>query len=581
MKRKVLWLGLSCLLVASLVLASCAKEEVVTPGEQEEEEEVVTPTAGEPQYGGTLRMHTMYSTDPPSWDLMVGKHVTASQNSPYMEELVVGDVIGKGPRGTNQYSFGILGSIPEDVLTGNLAQSWEWVDTSTLVFHIRPGIMWAANPYIGFQSREYTAYDAEWCLNRYKESIWGPQYLAWVDSFEATDKYTLVVHTNCYTVAWVQDILTLGLQYPSEVVEAGIENWRNHVGTGPFIMIDYVAGSYTAYERNPNYWGKVTINGKEYQLPFVDKLFNPIIPDSATQMAALKTGKVDVDLAVVATYKDTLRTVCPQLIVTKHLHNCAWIVVFSDNPPFNDINVRRAMMIGTDMKAVAQAVWGEGVQQVFPFTPLSSPAIYTQIEDLPPETKALFEYDPVKAKEMLADAGYPNGFDTELVFRADRTQFQEREMAENLASRWAAIGIRTTLRGLDGSPFISLVQYERRFPAMALRPCGNTNPQDGLTLMMNNPSLTNLNSDESFKTKATSALSMLDVTERNAAYKELGIYIINNVNPWGVSSPYELGCYWPWVKNYYGELEAGNHYQTTLWANIWVDQNLKAEMGYR
>jgi len=109
MKRKILWCGLSFLVVAALVLSSCAKE-VITPGEQEEEEEevaageeeeeVVVPEAGAPQYGGTLSVQMMYHwqySGIRNFDPLDPMMCTYHHLGDVYEHMVIGDIFGKGP----------------------------------------------------------------------------------------------------------------------------------------------------------------------------------------------------------------------------------------------------------------------------------------------------------------------------------------------------------------------------------------------------------------------------------------------------------------------------------------------------
>ena len=76
-------------------------------------------------------------------------------------------------------------------------------------------------------------------------------------------------------------------------MEVDADAWDSAVGTGPFILSKYVEGAYVMYDRNPDYWLTTTIDGKEYELPFIDTVIYPIIPDESTQIAALRTAQLD------------------------------------------------------------------------------------------------------------------------------------------------------------------------------------------------------------------------------------------------------------------------------------------------
>ncbi|GAH67353.1 unnamed protein product, partial [marine sediment metagenome] len=269
--------------------------------------------------------------------------------------------------------------------------------------------------------------------------IWGSWY-DFIDSITAPDKYTVRVDFKFFDAAWT---LYLGFFCgtsitPPEVVEAGPDYWFNQVGTGPFILTEYVTGSHVAYERNPDYRGTTTINGKEYQLPFIDKLIYPVIPDESTQVAALRTGTLDMWPRVPLMYEDTL-TSYPGLVQERYLTGRVSNLVFAaydESKVFYKREVRRAMMIATDLEAIRDAIFFGGDVHCFPIS--RGPLEYTPMEELPESTRELFDYDPVKAKQMLADAGYPDGFECEFLCG---TTALGMDVGAMLKEQWDKIGV--------------------------------------------------------------------------------------------------------------------------------------------
>ena len=91
-------------------------------------------------------------------------------------------------------------------------------------------------------------------------------------------------------------LLYEGMVVPPEVMQkyGDMTNWKNSVGTGPFMLTDWIPGSEAVYVRNPNYWMKDPIGpGKGNQLPYLDGVSIVILPDASTQQAALRTAKID------------------------------------------------------------------------------------------------------------------------------------------------------------------------------------------------------------------------------------------------------------------------------------------------
>ncbi|GAH45675.1 unnamed protein product, partial [marine sediment metagenome] len=306
--------------------------------------------------------------------------------NPYAETLLAGAIEQYGPRGTDEYLFQLWQMVPEQYMEGVLAENWKvTADPPGVTFYLRQGIMWTGNTNIGMEPRELIADDVAFHLERLKAKPGNESRYAFVKSITATDRYTVHVEMSEYTANWP---MLLGWWigtaiHPPEVVEADASDWRNAVGTGPFIITNYVEGSACTYERNPNYRGTTTINGKEYQLPFIDELIYPIIPDESTQLAALRTGQVDWMPIIQPIYEDSLTQSSPGLIQSKYLSASvtAWKINAISSEYFCNRNIRRALMIATDLKGIRDSLFPGGEIDGFPLAQ-GLPA-YTPLEELP------------------------------------------------------------------------------------------------------------------------------------------------------------------------------------------------------
>ena len=189
------------------------------------------------------------------------------------------------------------------------------------------------------------------------------------------------------------------------------------VGTGPFIISEVVPSSYAKYVRNPIYWDTTTINGVEYSLPFVDELIYPIIPDESTQIAALRSGKLDFLHTVDLVYKDSLAKSAPELITSKWLMAYGRAVLLQSSESqyedkflvpspypdglFTNPDLRRAIAYATDQQAL-----GEAVYEDFVLNNLYLPRgdfMYTAVADMPEQARMMFEYHPDLARKLMAD----------------------------------------------------------------------------------------------------------------------------------------------------------------------------------
>ena len=602
-KNRIVWMGLSCLLAAVMVMTSCGPaaeeeeegktvtgkvvEKEVAEEEEEGEEVVVTLPTGEPQYGGTLRILTVYAAiDPLSWDQADIAWMHNHSASPYAETLLAAN-LEKGDRGTQEYRFTQQAWLPFEACEGGpgLAESWEVLSDQNIIrFHLREGVYWQDKPGV-MSSRELIASDVVYSWNRTMAS---PKRIAlyydWIDSFEAVDKYTVDVHYNEYCGNWGYRI---GWGYytmvsaPPELVENGDPaNWKDVCGTGPFMLTDYVKGSSQTYTRNPNYWGTTVIDGKEYDLPFVDTMIWPIMPDESTQLAALRTGKVDISESVRWIYEQTLEDTSPELMKWTWLTTSPLSVgMRMDTEPFTDIRVRQAMSMAVNREEMlASAVYGnQGEILSFPYA--ADWKLFTPINELPEGASMLLDYNPTRAKELLAEAGYPDGFKTNLVISATGTT--QTDIAAMLTNYWDAIGVECELKSLEYANYLS-VMTSREYTQMYQISTGNGNPFSVLrkTYLPGqtwNPALFD---DDWLTDTWTAAMIETDVAKQNQMLKEMNVYVIEQCPYIMLPVGNVLRYAWPWVKNYYGEHCAGAVLPGPIHSTIWIDQDMRSEMGY-
>ena len=594
MAKKILWLILSCLIVLALVLASCGpaeeEEEVVTEEEEEEviteeeeeeeEEEVVTPAAEEPIYGGTMTvLHVHCGLEPATWDPADCNWIVEPFTSPVMEKLVIGDIEKYGPRGTNQFPFTDMEYIPSDYFRGQLAESWTLPDDTTYIFNIRKGIYWPDKPGV-MASRELTAEDIAFSKNRLYQSPKCPGYYDNVVGATALDKYTLEIKLVKYDANWVMSGAWGYFQriYPPEMVDAGMTDWKNVTGTGPFVLKDYVSGASLTWERNPTHWDTTTVNGREYKVPFVDRLVWPIIVDTSTQLAALRTGKCDIEESVGWQDAEAAMETNPELIqyrwisTTGSVYACRY-----DVEPFDDIRIRRALNMAIDRQATIDSLYGgNAVMLSFPFSMDWGDDLFTPLEELPEAAQELFTYNPTKAKQLMAEAGYPEGFKAEIVCTSGWV-----DGVSLAADYWAELGIELDIQVVEYGVYYAIMRGKTHKQMYAMsKGCGD--PFAVLQVIGNpgqywNPSMF----DDPYYTETYEAAEAeSDVTKAKAMLKHLNAYIIEQAPYVILAMPYANSFCYPWVKNWYGELSESTRSPGYIHARVWIDEDLRKAMGY-
>jgi len=333
--------------------------------------------------------------------------------------------------------------------------------------------------------------------------------------------------------------------------------------------------SYMKYGRNDDYYGTTTISGKEYQLPFLDEWTHPFIFDEATQIAALRTGALDVMLSVYPQYVPSLEASAPSLSKLEVPSGDAWWVgLRCDQEPFNDVNVRRAMMIGLDRELAFDTAIVMGLDYFWPV--IAGGPGYIALEDLPASCQELFTYDPVKARQMLADEGYPNGFATEVIVEIEPAMVR---VAEAVAGLWKeSLNVDITIKAMETSAWHGSMEA-RDFTGTIVdenQPMFATSYMD--TYMTGQAGNSACWSDPEYDALCREALSSVNLADAEDLFKQMFVMVLDECPciPIGMGAQYSM--WWPWVKNYRGErniscVEPASKY-------IWIDQDLKEEMGY-
>jgi len=503
--------------------------------------------------------------------------------TPVLEGPLVGDFLERGPRGTGEFAFQMGNYVPGEFLTGQLLESWE-VSLEEMVWHVRPGVYWAADNVDWMENRELTAADVVADLQVFLECPAGVTTRRWAGDVYARDRYTVVIEFAPFDVGWS---FYLGYEdralfTPPEMIAAGPDRWANQVGTGPFMFKEHVIGSHMSFERNPNWWQTTTINGKVYDdVPFFDEMIWPIIPDVATQIAALITGKIDYYWCVPAVQWDHIDNVAPDMLSVKLSAAFGRNLMFAcDKPPFDDVEVRRAMMIGTDLKAF-QNLYGRGALPLhhWPVSSSHSEATYTPMEKLPASTRMLYDYNPTLASTMLREAGVPEGFEVEYLVEPGAYNLDEAAL---LADQWEKIGIDVQIKVLDSATIVK-IRYGFTFKHSIMGFGGSIlNPFDFFPANLKTGAYGNFSqwSNAEFDALTDEMLSTPDVDEQNRIIKEAAIIALEDL-PWIPLNLMLDGDYWwPWIKNYYGEHIVRDNDFASILAHAWIDQDLKAEMGY-
>ncbi len=578
--RKVLWLAVSCLIGAAFVLASCtsAAEAPTEVQTIEDEETTEAPAQGEeePEYGGTLT----YAIS--GWFSVFDPIISAADwfYLPVYSPLV-GPDITRGPRGTGEVA--LAGFVPDEFLVGYAASSWEQPDLTHLVFHIRKGVRFQDKPPLN--GREMTAEDVVFSFNynfsHPKSTMYSPQgETGYSVALDPADPWTVIVTLPAESVTDMLDVGWSLMVLPPEI-EDDIDNWEFANGTGPFVVTDVLQGSSLTYERHPQYWQSDPFN-PENQLPYVDGIKMLVIPDIETRLAALRTGKIDRLGAVTQEQALILQDTAPRLLASPEAAtNASILEMMTDREPFSSKEVRRAISMAIDHPGLKNALRGGAADMLsWPLAAATAGGAYTPLGELPESTQKLFGYYPEEAKQLLADAGYPTGFRTEIATTANYV-----DEAAIVQYNLREIGIDVDIVQMESGAYWGMV-FGHNTPQMSLSYWGSEYPNlmfssafyhtGGVPHAWNFSAIIDEHIVETWDTiKAT-----VDPVERTRLLKELNIYALDMSYNIQLPAAYTYTFWQPWVKNYMGEATIGAAYDSGIGIikHLWIDQDLKYEI---
>lgn len=326
----------------------------------------------------------------------------------------------------------------------DLAESYEISpDGKTYTFKLREGVMF-------HHGREMLASDVKYSLERtvnpetrspgagFFASIVGFNELnsgsaSELSGVKVVDDYTVEINLNAPNATFLH-IMGLNFSFivPKEIVEQyGDDFGKNPVGTGAFELAEWELGQRLVFEKNEDYF--------RAEIPYVDTITFEVGQEPIVALQRLERNEVDIagdgiPPARFLQYKNDPRF--QDLVVTGEQLHTGYITLNTTMPPLDDLKVRQAVNMAINKDRIVRVINGRA-------TPANQP--------LPPampgydESYSGFSFDPEQAKALLAEAGYPDGFETELYVM--NTEPQPR-IAQAIQQDLANIGIDASIRSL-------------------------------------------------------------------------------------------------------------------------------------
>ncbi len=415
-------------LALTLVLAACAAPPQAAPPAQpsaKEAKPAETAAPGQPKPGGTLRVGT--NQDAVGFD----PHLSNATASYRILENVY-----------NQ----LLRFKPNLEIEGDLAESYRAIDPTTWEFKLRQGVKFHSG-------KPLTSADVKYSLERIKDpQVKSPRssQLAPIVAIETPDDYTVIIKTDkpfAPLLAVLAD-RTMAI-VNKDFIEANGGKLDNVAdGTGPFKLKEWVPNTRTVLEKNPDYF----IPGQ----PLLDEVIYQPIPDDTARSTAVRTGAVDFIEYAPPKDLELLRGDSNIVITGEGNNNVRFLAFNTKVKPFDNPKVRQAIAWAVDREAVLQAaVNGAGTPlYAGPFLPSFWPGLQEPV----------YKRDLEKAKQLLAEAGYPNGFTAKLKNTPTYSFLGNAGIA--VQEQLKEIGINLEIESLEWSVFLKDYLVDKNFEAV-------------------------------------------------------------------------------------------------------------------
>jgi peptide/nickel transport system substrate-binding protein len=436
----------SALFVAALLLILSGLPRVGGPGPAE---------AQTPRRGGVLRIA---DREAPNLD----PHLAISFLTHSWANMIYSQLVRypHGPEQKHPADFSIVADV---------AEKWEQPTPTTIVFTLRKGVRFHNKPPVN--GREVTAEDAKYSIERFMARSAFRARFEVVQSVDVLERYTLRVTLKEPSAPFLNHLAaaTSVPILPREVEDKFKDFNRPEamIGTGPFMLKSYQKGVKIEFERNPDYHVK--------GLPYLDGAVIEITPDSTARLALLRAGKVDLGHMwgfLVPEEAKSLQQTNPEMVMTPTMILGSAILYFrTDQPPFNDVRVRRAVSLAIDRKGWNDSLhYGEACVDAGPVPcALSEWKLPASAMD-PAKARYLVGYDPQEARRLLAEAGHPRGFTTPM-FHWPGYAPPWRTYYDLAADNLAKIGITVEFKPEEYGKYISTT-YLGKFEKMAMGPQG-------------------------------------------------------------------------------------------------------------
>jgi peptide/nickel transport system substrate-binding protein len=322
-----------------------------------------------------------------------------------------------------------------------LATRWQASrDGLTLTFTLRPGVRFHDGTPLDAAAVKFTI---ERLLDPRVRNPNRHLYAA-IKSVETSGDLTVRLHLSQPSPILLASLgmTTAAILSPAAVQRAGdrFSVAPGPAGTGPYMFKEWRRGDSILVERNPNYWGKK---------PLFDEVLFRVVPDAGTRLTQLLAGDVHMAMLPPAPDVKGLRKNPRVNVVEAPTDRTIFLVLNNQWGPFKDVRVRQAMNYAINKKAIlASVLFDLGTVAVSPCPPMMFGGVTVQQDGWP--------YNPIKAKQLLAEAGYKDGFEVNF-FAPTGRYIQDFQFAQAVAAQLRNVGVRANVSTMDWPSYVGMI----------------------------------------------------------------------------------------------------------------------------
>jgi peptide/nickel transport system substrate-binding protein len=320
-----------------------------------------------------------------------------------------------------------------------LAERWTVENGTDWTFHLRHDVKWQ-------DGSPFTAEDVVYSLQAVAEHPAGKQKyrLATVASFEAVDSYTVRVVTKKPNSQLLDELFVLGVPMLSKAQhERGDDLGKAlALATGPYQLKEWVPAQRMVIAKNPAYWGG-KVDGP-------DEVVYRVIKEDQARVTALLSGEVQIASNVPVQDADRVKSTSGNRVLQSERLSNQFLAMAPKFEPWGNLKLRQAVNYAIDKDAIIQGVLKGYAQR------LDAPVGPGQVA-YTPDIAPKYTYDPAKAKQLVIEAGYPNGVDVEL-YSPVNFLVKDTEITQAIVPMLNAVGIRAKLMTPEWSTLWTNIQ---------------------------------------------------------------------------------------------------------------------------